>query len=256
MGSFLGALLSRFNTGRSMGGRSKCDRCGHILRAADLVPIFSYVWLQGRCRYCGSRISVQNLLIEVAAATLAVLVYVAHPILGPWGIAPLAFLFWLFVWMTLLFTIVYDIRHTIIPWSCSGLLALLSFVSLFVSFDTLSFMVPNVWALFAGPLLALPLFLLSLISSGRWMGWADSALELSLGWFLGLSLGATALMLAFWSGAIVGVGLLLFAKIPWIQGRSRFTMKSEIPFAPYLALGAFLAYFFHVDLFSNLPLLF
>lgn len=239
-----------------MGGRSKCDRCGHTLGTWDLIPIVSYLWLSGRCRYCGSHISLQTLLIEVAAALLAVLVYVAHPAWGPLGGSPIAFLFWLVVWMTLLFTIVYDIRHTIIPWSCSGFLAFLGFISLFVSFDTLSFIVPSLWALSAGPLLALPLFFLSLVSGGRWMGWADSALELSLGWLLGLSLGATALMLAFWSGAIVGVGLLLFAKLPWLQGHSRFTMKSEIPFAPYLAFGALLAYFFHVDLFSTVSALF
>jgi len=95
--------------------------------------------------------------------------------------------------------------------------------------------------------LALPLFLLSAVSKGRWMGWADSVLELSLGAFLGLSAGATALMLAFWSGAIVGILLLILPRIFSRLHFFRYTIKSEMPFAPFLVLGAALAYFFHVD---------
>ena len=80
------------------------------------------------------------------------------------------------------------------------------------------------------------------------MGWGDSALELSLGWLLGLSVGASALVLAFWSGAAVGIVLMVLSK--------RYTMKSELPFAPFLVLGALAAHFFHVDFFATLPLLF
>ena len=121
-------------------------------------------------------------------------------------------------------------------------------MSLFVSFTPVQLAVPSLWMLAAGPLLALPLFLLSLVSRGTWMGWADSLLELSLGALLGLSMGATALMLAFWSGAIVGVALLLLSRVHFF----RYTIKSEMPFAPFLILGVALAYFFHVDFFSSL----
>lgn len=245
-GSFINALSYRFNTGRGMGGRSFCDTCGHTLGAADLVPVLSYVFLRGRCRWCRSKISVQNPLVEVSAALLAALTYASHP-------SALAFAFWLIVWMVLLFIVVYDLRHTIIPWSCSGLLALLALLSLSVSFEpSLHIGFPTLFALLAGPALALPLFLLSLVSGGRWMGWGDSALELSIGWLLGLSLGASALMLAFWSGAIIGVALLLFSRVRWQSRSRRLTIKSEIPFAPFLVCGMFLAYFFHVDFFSTL----
>ncbi len=121
LGSFLNALSSRFNTGRGMGGRSYCDSCGHTLSALDLVPIFSYVVLGGRCRYCSARISVQNPLVELAAAGLSLGVYLTTP-------APLDYAFWLLVWMTLLFIVIYDVRHTVIPWSCSGLLGFLAVV--------------------------------------------------------------------------------------------------------------------------------
>ncbi len=248
VGSFINALSYRFNTGRGMGGRSFCDTCGHTLSPLDLVPVLSYLFLCGRCRYCSAHISIQNPLVEVAAGVLGGLTYMVHP-------GPIAFLFWFFVWMVLLFIVVYDLRHTVIPWVCSGLLAALALVSLFVQFTpTLHFSAPTFAALLAGPLLALPLFLLSLVSGGRWMGWGDSGLELSIGWILGLSLGATALMSAFWSGAAVGVLLLLFSRLRWQSRAPRLTIVSEIPFAPFLVFGMFLVYFFHVDFFSMLSL--
>ncbi len=234
-GSFINALSYRFNTGRGMGGRSYCDTCGHTLGVLDLVPILSYLFLRGRCRYCRAKISIQNVLVEIAAASLGALTWHTTPSLT-------AFAFWFFVWMVLLFVVVYDLKHTIIPWRCSILLGVLALFSLFFNLNTFEFALPSLTAALSGPALALPLFLLSLVSGGRWMGWGDSALELSLGWFLGLVMGATALMCAFWSGAIIGIALIAFKK--------GLKMGSELPFAPFLVLGMFLVYFFHVDFFS------
>ncbi|MDZ4226122.1 MAG: prepilin peptidase, partial [Patescibacteria group bacterium] len=237
LGSFINALVFRFNTGRGMGGRSRCMHCGHTLSALDLIPVLSFLFLRGQCRYCGARISWQYPLVELAAGALALLVYIqiieATPL---WeGIA--LYIFWLTVWMTLLFIVVYDIRHGIIPWSVSGFLIVLSLVYLFF------FTEATLWNLLAGPLLALPLFLFSLVSRGTWMGWGDSALELSLGWLLGLTMGLTALVLAFWAGAIVGIALIIAKK--------GFKMKSELPFAPFLVLGALATHFFYVDFFAT-----
>jgi leader peptidase (prepilin peptidase) / N-methyltransferase len=247
-GSFINALSYRFNTGRGMGGRSYCDTCSATLGALDLVPIFSYLFLRGRCRHCGSKIAIQNLLVELAAAFISVLIYLLHPfITEPAHL--LQFFFWFLVWMVLLFTVVYDLKHSIIPLQCSIILGLFALISLFVGFDpSLHLELPDIWSLLAGPLLALPLFLISLVSRGRWMGWGDSGLELSLGWFLGLSVGFSALMLAFWSGALMGILLIALKK--------GLTMKSELPFAPFLVFGAFIAYFFHVDFFTTFPLTF
>jgi len=243
IGSFLNALSFRFNTGTSiMHGRSKCMRCGHTLHALDLIPLVSYLMLGGRCRYCGTRISLQYPAVEAAAALLAFGVYMMTA-----GI--LSFAFWFVVWMLLLFIVIYDIRHTIIPWSCSFVLLFLSIASLFL------FGTPTESMLLAGPALALPLLILSLVSRGTWMGWGDGTLELSLGWLLGLLPGLTALALGIWSGAIVGIALVLYSQVPRLESKLGFTMKSELPFAPFLVLGAALVYFFHVDLFSSLSIL-
>lgn len=242
-GSFLNALSFRFNTGRSIAhGRSMCMRCGHTLRALDLIPLFSYVFLLGTCRYCGTRISMQYPLVELAAAMLSFGVFTAVQ-------TPLMYAFWFFVWMVILFIVIYDIRHTVIPWSCSLLLIGLSLVSLFLSG------MPSFAALLSGPLLALPLLALSFFSRGRWMGWGDGVFQLSLGWFLGLVPALSALALSVWTGAFVGVGLVLVSQLPWKYRSRGFTIQSELPFAPFLALGALLVYFFHVDLFSTYFLL-
>jgi leader peptidase (prepilin peptidase)/N-methyltransferase len=242
LGSFINALVYRFNTGRGMGGRSRCMQCNHTLAPQDLVPVFSFLVLRGRCRYCHSKISYQYPLVEAAAAALSLGTYLLHP--EPW-----AYAFWLVVWMTLLFVVVYDIRHTVIPWSASILLLGLAVLSLGIQFEPgFAAFQPTTLDLLAGPILALPLFLFSLVSRGTWMGWGDSGLELSLGWLLGLTAGLTALVLAFWIGAVVGIALI------WVK--KGLTMKSEVPFAPFLVLGALIAHFFHVDFFTTLPLLF
>ena len=245
LGSFINALSFRFGTGVSIilahstslrASRSRCMQCGETLRARDLVPIFSYLFLRGCCRYCGSRVSLQYPLVEAAGALPALGGYLQNPELS-------AFSFQLVVWMTLLFVLVYDLRHKIIPWSASLFLLLLALVYLFFTYQ----LQPTTYHLAAGLLLAAPLLLVSLVSGGRWMGWGDGILELSLGSFLGITAGLSALMLAFWAGAAVGIGLMLRSK--------RYRMDSEVPFAPFLILGAAVAYFFNVDFFQTLPFL-
>jgi leader peptidase (prepilin peptidase)/N-methyltransferase len=241
LGSFINALSFRFNTGRiatlfsaTSTGRSRCMRCGHVLGVLDLLPVFSWVVLRGHCRYCGSRISWQYPLVEAAGGALAVGAFLNSQS------SLLAFAVLFAVFMTMLFIAVYDLRHAIIPWSASLTLLCLVFVFQFIEGDVF-------FAALDGIILASPLFLISFVSKERWMGWGDGVLELGLGWLLGLTVGLTALFLAFWAGALVGIVLL------W--ARKGITMKSEVPFAPFLILGALVAFLFHVDIFASLPAL-
>ena len=74
MGSFLNCAAWRIAHGESfLTGRSHCPVCGHTLGAADLVPIFSWLFLRGRCRYCGTRVSPRYVLVECAFSLLTVL---------------------------------------------------------------------------------------------------------------------------------------------------------------------------------------
>lgn len=236
LGSFINALSYRWGTGFSIvTGRSKCMRCGTTLSAIDLVPVFSWIFLRGRCRYCRTRISVQYPLVEALAALASLALYLTNP-------DPLVYAFSLVVAMTLLFIAVYDIRHTIIPWSASIFLIILALARLWGMGG-----IP-LYDLLAGVILGAPLILIWALSRGRWMGLGDGILELSLGSYLGLTMGLTALFLAFWSGAAVGIAL-------WALRRG-VRMDSEVPLAPFLILGAAAAYILHVDFFPALPYLF
>lgn len=68
-GSFINCMALRLVSCESvMKGRSHCAVCGHSLSAGDLVPIFSYIFLHGKCRYCGEKISPRYMATELATA--------------------------------------------------------------------------------------------------------------------------------------------------------------------------------------------
>ena len=102
--------------------------------------------------------------------------------------------------------------------------------------------IPSVWEFLSGIFIALPFALMWLISKGTWMGLGDAKLSLGLGWLLGLSRVLSGAVVAFWSGAIIGLILIIFSK--------KHGMKSEIPFAPFLVFGALIAFLFELHLFS------
>ena len=241
-GSFINALAFRHNTGKSMWGRSACTSCGRTVSSGDLIPVLSYIFLRGRCRQCKATISLQYPLIEVLAGLISVTAYFTAPSLSN-------FFFSFFFFMLLLFISLYDVRHTIVPdvfVYSAGLVALLFHM---VEGGHINFLpLPSI---LAGFLLALPLFLIWFFSSGRAMGLGDSKLMCAVGIFLGLQTGMVALLFSFWLGAIVGVLLLILSAR---KGNLRGTMKSEVPFGPFIALGAFCAYFFHVTFTTLLKL--
>lgn len=270
IGSFLNVVIARSNTGKTLGGRSACMSCQRKLHWYDLVPLFSFLSLRGRCRTCKTRISYIYPLVESVTGFLFLVLFLKFqdffffPARNAESIAsaggnPLSFAI-SYIYYAILFSILivitaYDIRHKIIPDQFSFIFGLLAFLGLFFFQNNFqgnlvfySWHMPSMLSLATGFLVALPFFLCWLLSSGRWMGLGDAKLALGLGWMLGLSFGLSAIALAFWIGAISGITLIIFSKI----GGSRFknfSMKSEIPFAPYLVLGAFLAFIFELNIF-------
>lgn len=228
IGSFTNVLVLRFGA-RGLGGRSSCPRCGHLLAWYDLVPVLSWIALRGRCRYCGTRISVQYPLVEILMAVLFALVWHA-----PFPAAPLFRVGFAVIIVLLVAIAVYDMRHTIIPdpwvYSFAGL-ALLIGASM-----TPHYLIP---LLIAGPLSALPLLILWGISRGRWMGFGDVKLALGMGWLLGPIAGPFSVLFAFVLGSATLVPLMLAARAVTHMRTRRagvvgLTMKSEVPFGPFL----------------------
>lgn len=73
IGSWLGVLIRRWPQGRPVAmARSACEHCGHVLGPIDLVPLASFIWRRGRCRYCGAPIGWFHPAIELAAMAIAV----------------------------------------------------------------------------------------------------------------------------------------------------------------------------------------
>jgi prepilin signal peptidase PulO-like enzyme (type II secretory pathway) len=144
------------------------------------------------------------------------------------------------VWTILLLATVHDIRQMIIPDRYSYSFILLSLLYIFYVPTTTLLVVPETITVLAGPVTMLPIFLMWFLSGGRAMGFADVKLALGMGWLLGLVGGISAVVFGFWVGAIISVGLLIMQKIRAKKGLS---MKSEVPFGPYLIIGTGIVWF-------------
>jgi leader peptidase (prepilin peptidase)/N-methyltransferase len=247
IGSFLNVVIAREGSEENIGGRSHCATCRHELAALDLVPVLSWLALRARCRYCGSRISLQYPLVELLTALL---------FLGI-GLSPLHILLKILglVIVSLAICIaVYDLKYMLMPdmWNYA-------FAGAALLYGVLA--APDVsalwYVLFAGPLCAFPLWALWYFSGGRWMGLGDVKFALGIGWLLGPLYGFVALLFAFVIGAVVSVCILLplGALISYAQQRGitllsrtpvRFTMKSEVPFGPFLVVSCITIWYVHV----------
>lgn len=251
IGSFLNVLILRFGI-RSLSGRSACTSCGRTIPWYDLIPVISWALLFGRCRVCKAPISIQYPLVEAATAILFALI----------GTAPLplhARLLALLVAAIFVAIAVYDLHHTIIPDSWVYPVAALALLSSLVgNFETGGIGgLPLV--ILAGPLVALPLFLFWYVSRGTWMGLGDAKLALAIGWLLGIWSGFSALFFAFMLGALVALPMLFFSSPLWRRIVTRFTpttasqrtlwgftMRSEVPFGPFLIASCFLVWIFQM----------
>jgi len=230
IGSFLNVLVLRYPD-RGVGGRSACMSCGKQIRVYDNIPVFSWLILRGRCRDCRARISPQYPLVELVSA-------IVFACIGGSSLALLPQVLACAISALLIAIAVYDFRHTIIPdpWVYSFAFLALLFQLLFAPrLDALTFL--------DGAIVAAPLFALWLYSRGAWMGFGDVKLAVGMGWLLGALYGAAALFFAFVLGAVVGVGLIAFTHTARsAKGGDGFTMRSEIPFGPFLVAGTFIVW--------------
>ena len=219
-----------------------CMSCQNSLYWYDLIPFISFFILRGRCRHCKTRISAIYPLVEVFTGLIFVALFLKFQDIFFISLSAfiVTYAYYAAMFSLLIVIAFYDLRHKIIPDTLSFIFGLLAFIGLFF-FTSYGFYphIPSIFEFF-GALVALPLFLLWLVSGGRWMGLGDAKLALGLGWMLGISKAISGVVLGFWIGAAAGILLILFLK--------NHKIKSEIPFAPFLVLGAFLSFFFELHL--------
>ena len=247
IGSFLNVVIYRFNSGRSVGGRSSCMTCSTTLRWYEMIPVISFLFQKGRCSTCSTKISHQYPLVEFTTGIVfAILAFHFIPVLN-FSISAFVFLltFFIFVFSLLIVIAVYDIRHKIIPDTLVYAFAFVSLSSVFINTTGIGplFIAPHMSVFSVGPLLAIPFALIWLISKGTLMGLGDAKLILGIGWLLGLSQGIAALIISFWVGAVFGLLVLLFS-------HKKVGMKTEIPFAPFIILGTLIVFVSHINVFN------
>src|SRR3989344_2222653 len=229
IGSFLNVVILRLEKSESIGGRSYCPHCKHPLTWFDLIPVFSFLFLGGKCRYCKAKISWQYPMVEIGTAVIFLLITNDQlPITNMAGLLNVLFLF--YISSSLIIIFVYDFYHYIIP-------DIVLFPAIIVA---LPFHVS--WNYLLAAMLASGFFLcIFFVSHGKWMGFGDVKLAVLLGLILGLPNILAALFLVFFFGAIIGVSLMLLNQ----KG-----LKSELPFAPFLILGTFMALFWGPEILN------
>jgi leader peptidase (prepilin peptidase)/N-methyltransferase len=215
LGSFLNSLIYRFPRGISVArGRSFCPKCGHQLQALDLVPLFSFVFLKGKCRYCRAHISWRYPLVELLSGLGLALIFWFY------GFS-VAFFQWAVLYLLLLPLFFIDLEHKLLPDALTipGIIIGLGF----------QIAQGNYWQSPLGAAIGGGLFLMIYFFWKGGMGGGDIKLALMVGAFLGYPLVLVWFFISFILGAIGGIiGMLVFK----LKG------KSAIPFGPYMTVAA------------------
>lgn len=258
LGSFVDVIANRFNTGLTFfRGRSFCFSCNIGLQKSDLVPIFSFIFLKGKCQYCQSKIPRETIFVELAMGSLFVLAALKSGLLiSNFSLFP----FFHFLILDLIFAIIllisiYDLKHFIIPDSFLLILFALSFLYnlYFVLHNSLSYF--SIFPFFLSSIiLALPFLLIFLISGGTWFGFGDVKYIAVIGFLLSLPQALSAVVLSFWIGAVFAISILLLKRLKLHTNlpifKNNLTIKSEIPFGPFLSLGLIISFYLNADIFQ------
>jgi leader peptidase (prepilin peptidase)/N-methyltransferase len=222
IGSFLNVVVHRLPRLESLvRPRSRCPECKAQIRARDNIPVLGWLLLRGRCRDCGTRISVRYPLVEAATALLCALVVVVK------GVEPEALLGIAFVLLLVPITLI-DLDHRIIPNKLTLLGAVVGLLLVGLLFpDELDESL--IAAAAAGGF-----FLVAALVYPAGMGMGDVKLAAVMGIFLGRAV-APAIFVALLAGSLIGVAL--------IARYGAAARKQGIPFGPWLALGGLVALF-------------
>lgn len=222
IGSFLNVCICRIANEESIAfPPSHCTNCGYELKAKDLIPVLSYIFLGGKCRSCKEKISIQYPIVEILNAILYIAIYLKF------GFTLNLFKFYLFASLLIVigfidFKTKYVYNSTVVFGVVSGILfAVLEWM------ETKS--IP--WNYIAGAFIGFGIIYLIVILT-RGMGEGDIDIALICGLFLGIKGILVTLFLAIILGGIVATIILIFK----LKER-----KAEIAFGPYLAIGGIIA---------------
>ncbi len=218
IGSFLNVCIYRIPREQSISfPPSHCTNCNTRIKAYDLIPVISYIFLKGKCRYCSEKISLRYPLIELTTGVLFLALYIEYGL--SIGFIKYAILTCFLIVIGL---IDFDTTDVYFKTTLSGIIAGVFFLvyEYFYYGQALTYLYG---AFFAGGAIAI----IIIITQG--MGWGDAEICFMSGLFLGFKLSVLMLFLSFIIGGLSGVILILLKK------KSR---KDYIPFGPSIAAGA------------------
>jgi leader peptidase (prepilin peptidase)/N-methyltransferase len=224
VGSFLNVCIDRLPQNKSIAyPPSHCEACQHKLAAKDLIPVFSYLRLRGRCRYCQASIPRKLLWVELATAVIFALLYWHYGLSAELGV--LAFYACLFI---IIFVI--DLERSLI---LNKVVYPAMVVALLLSLYPWPWLSESIGMRVAyaalGGTAGFAIFLLIALVSRGGMGWGDVKLAALIGLATGFPMVFVTIIMAAILGGIVAVVLLATRR----RGR-----REMIPFGPFLAVAA------------------
>jgi len=234
VGSFLLCAVSRSAEHRSfLTGRSRCDACGHVLGASELIPVFSYLFQKGRCRHCGAKIPLSCPLTELASAAVFVSAFAARGLTA--GTAELLLLGILLLWISINDAVTMEIPDAAI---LAGIAVSLVFVLL--SGDILHTLLLS---LLGGVSISVPVLLLVLvyekIRKTEAMGGGDIKLLFMTGLYFSWQLNLMAVIFA----CVYGILAAILHNLGNKDG-----VHQPFPFGPAIAAGTWTAALFGAPL--------
>lgn len=224
IGSFINCVIYRLHVNQSfLKGRSYCPYCKHQLEFLDLIPIFSFIFLKGKCRYCQAKISWQYPIVEFVTGLIFIIIYFV------WSKSPvfgyLVLYRNLFFATFLIIIFIYDFKYQLVSDQIVIWSAIIAFLlNLLLGISWLNLLI--------GAIIGSSFFLAQyFVSKGKWIGLGDAYLGFLIGVMLGWQRVVLAVMLAYLIGSITAAILVLFKKEEW---------KSKIALGPFLAIGTFI----------------
>lgn len=234
IGSFLNVCIYRLPAKISLvKPNSQCPHCHHPIRFYDNIPIISFIFLQGVCRYCNKAISWRYPLVELITAVLALLLFIKF------GLSFKFLVFFIFAAVLIVITFI-DLDHQIIP-------DILTLPGIPIFFLAAIFMAEVPWldallgVLIGGGILFIIAIVYELISKREGMGGGDIKLLAMIGGFLGWKSLIFILLFSSFAGAVIGLAAMIIKKED---------MKYAVPFGPFLS-AAVVAYIFWGEKFTR-----
>ncbi len=244
IGSFLNVLILRLPKHETMGGRSHCPHCKKILTAGQLIPIFSYLFLRGKCAHCKARISPRYFFIEVTTGLLFILAWI---VLDPvtWIDTLVLARAWLCIAVFIVIFVIdweeYLILDKVVFPTAAIVLGFNILIDAAAGNALWSLSSYTTGGLVAALCAGLIFFSLWWFTRGKGMGMGDVKYVLLLGLIVGWPVIWICLMLSFFLGTLVSLPLLL---------TKRKQLASALPFGTFLSVAGAISLLFGQQILS------